>query len=101
MGKTGTTQWVQVKGVSGQIRLVPQQDGQYKKPGPNQRFKSGSTIRRVMRESQDDRGGRGRRPARGRGRGRGRGDENIDKRVRRRIKRNMKYVMGAKQSSRR
>lgn len=100
MGKTGTIQWVQVKGVGGQIRLVPQKDGQYKKPGPNQRFKSGSAIRRVMRESQDDRGGRGRRPARG-GRGRGRGDDNIDKRVRRRMKRNTKFLMGAKQTSRR
>ncbi|MDT8358327.1 MAG: DUF5350 domain-containing protein, partial [Methanomicrobiaceae archaeon] len=40
MGKTGTTNWIQIKGVKGQIRLVPRQEGTYKKPGPNQRFKS-------------------------------------------------------------
>jgi len=33
MGKTGTVNWMQVKGVKGQIRLVPQKDAEVKKPG--------------------------------------------------------------------
>ena len=40
MGKTGTTLWAQVKGVKGQIRLVPKKEGEAKTPGPNQRFKA-------------------------------------------------------------
>ncbi|HDR72456.1 MAG TPA: hypothetical protein ENN85_00830 [Methanoculleus sp.] len=93
MGKTGTTKWIQVKGVKGQIRLVPQQEGDYKKPGPNQRFKSGSTLKKAMAGEADDQG-RGRRRG-GRG-ARGRGGAMVDKRVRRRIKRSRKSVMGLK-----
>jgi hypothetical protein len=92
MGKTGTTKWVQVKGVKGQIRLVPQKEGDYKKPGPNQRFKSGSTLKKVMASEAEDQG-RGRRRG-GRG-GRG-GASQVDKRVRRRMKRSRKSVMGLK-----
>ena len=33
MGKTGTTLWAQVKGVKGQIRLVPKKEGEVKDPG--------------------------------------------------------------------
>ena len=33
MGKTGITQWVQVKGVKGQIRLVPKSEGELKDQG--------------------------------------------------------------------
>ncbi len=92
MGKTGTTKWVQVKGVKGQIRLVPQKEGAYKKPGPNQRFKSGSTLKKAMSSEAEDQG-RGRRRGRG---ARGRGGSMVDKRVRRRIKRSRKSVMGLK-----
>ena len=96
MGKTGTTTWIQVKGVNGQIRLVPQKEGSYKKPGPNQRFKSGGPLRKAMQGTQEDRfrrrGGRG---------GRGRGGAQIDKRFRRRIKRATSMVMGLKQASKR
>lgn len=86
MGKTGTTNWIQIKGVKGQIRLVPAQEGTYKKPGPNQRFKSGSRLKRVLQTVERAQ----RRPARGRGRA------EVDRRVRRRIKRPSKYVMGSK-----
>lgn len=85
MGKTGTTNWVQVKGVKGQIRLVPQKEGAYKKPGPNQRFKSGAKLKRASREAQE----RGRRRPAGRRRG---GNVEVDKRFRRRIKRSEKFV---------
>ncbi|MDD3912078.1 MAG: DUF5350 domain-containing protein, partial [Methanocorpusculum sp.] len=44
MGKTGSINWHQVKGVNGQIRLVPQKEGEVKKPGPNQRFKRASIV---------------------------------------------------------
>ncbi|MDD1724188.1 MAG: DUF5350 domain-containing protein [Methanospirillum sp.] len=62
MGKTGTTEWMQVKGSKGQIRLVPRKESQAKKPGPNQRFKAQTTIKRMER-------------AAGRGGGRGRGGD--------------------------
>jgi len=58
MGKTGTTEWMQVKGSKGQIRLVPKKESLAKKPGPNQRFKTQTTIRRMERAA--GRGGRGR-----------------------------------------
>ncbi len=87
MGKTGTTKWVQIKGVKGQIRLVPGQEATYKKPGPNQRFKSGSKLRRISRQA-DDRGGR-RRPRRGM-------KAEVDRRVRRRIRRPEKFVSAKK-----
>ena len=90
MGKTGTTKWIQVKGVKGQIRLVPEKEASYKKPGPNQRFKSGSNLKRVMKKQEDRRGGRG-----GRG-GRGRGVTLCDPRARRRIRRSSTSVKGSK-----
>ncbi len=59
MGKTGTTIWAQVKGVKGQIRLVPKSEGDLKTPGPNQRFKAGVNIKKVnaMDEEAQGRGG--------------------------------------------
>lgn len=77
MGKTGTTEWNQVKGSKGQIRLVPRKDAANKKPGPNQRFKAQSTIRKLERNASRGRGRDGRpapggRSSRG-GRGGGRG----------------------------
>src|SRR4030042_4222256 len=59
MGKTGTTIWAQVKGVKGQIRLVPKSEGDLKTPGPNQRFKAGVNIKKVngMDEAAQGRGG--------------------------------------------
>ena len=94
MGKTGTSAWSQVKNVSGQIRLVRRKEAEYKKPGPNQRFKSGSSLKKAMQKTQEEqRGGRGGRGGRRGGRGRG---ATLDTRVRRRIKRSQSSLKGAK-----
>lgn len=93
MGKTGTTTWTQIKNVSGQIRLVPQKEGTYKKPGPNQRFKSGINLKKALQKMQDD--SRGGRRGGGRGGRGGRGTQ-VDPRVRRRIKRSVASIKGKK-----
>ena len=93
MGKTGTTTWTQIKSVSGQLRLVRLKEAGYKKPGPNQRFKSGSKLKKAISKSQD--AGRGRRGAQKPARGRG---KQIDPRFRRRIKRSAVSVKGTKGS---
>ena len=50
MGKTGTTQWVKIKGRKGQTRLVAPKYQNYKKPGPNQKYTSdGKRRRRIAR----------------------------------------------------
>lgn len=72
MGKTGTTEWNQVRGSKGQIRLVPRKDAKSKKPGPNQRFKAQSTLKKLERNANRSRGRDGR-PAQGRAPPRGRG----------------------------
>ena len=89
MGKTGSVNWMQVKGVKGQVRLVPQKDGEVKKPGPNQRFKpdAGTRFSKVAEEQS--------RPGPRRG-GRGRGGREKDPRLRRRIRRSKSAIMGAK-----
>ncbi|MDD1653549.1 MAG: DUF5350 domain-containing protein [Methanomicrobiales archaeon] len=97
MGKTGTTNWMQVKGVKGQIRLVPQKDAEVKKPGPNQRFKPSATIKKFSRSSDEEQQGRPRGGRGGRGRG-GRGQMK-DTRLRRRIRRSKVSMMGAKQKA--
>ncbi len=96
MGKTGSVQWAQVKGVKGQIRLVPSREGSVKKPGPNQRFKPLACIVRMGREMQETHGGRGRSRGRG-GRGAGRA---TDIRIRRRMRRSKTSSLGTKQKSR-
>ncbi len=104
MGKTGTTQWVQVKGVKGQIRLVPKSEGETKSPGPNQRFKAGASLRKLEQATGDARGGRsggrgrGRGGARG-GRGRGESGPVANPMVRKSMRRAKVSVMGAKQKS--
>ncbi len=71
MGKTGTTLWSQVKGVKGQIRLVPKKEGERKSPGPNQRFKSSINLKKIdQAAAEEQRGGRGG-ARRGGSRGRG------------------------------
>lgn len=105
MGKTGTTQWVQVKGVKGQIRLVPKSEAELKRPGPNQRFKAGASLKKLEQDSGDGRGGPrgGRRGGRG-GRGGGRGSR-VDSgpvanpMVRKSMRRSKSSMMGAKQKS--
>ncbi len=104
MGKTGTIEWNQVKGSKGQIRLVPRKEATAKTPGPNQRFKSQSTIRKIERSSS--RGGRdaGRGGARGGRRGArgGRPGQTVPLRTlapRRRITRAKTSVLGTKKGS--
>ncbi|OPX69165.1 MAG: hypothetical protein A4E37_00726 [Methanoregulaceae archaeon PtaB.Bin056] len=104
MGKTGSVQWTQVKGVKGQIRLVPKSEGELKKPGPNQRFKAGASLRKLeqlMGEGQGGfRGGRGGKGGRG-GRG-GRASESgpqANPMVRKAMRRPKVSVLGAKQKS--
>ncbi len=60
MGKTGTTIWAQVKGVKGQIRLVPKKEAELKTPGPNQRFKQGANMKKADAENEQRGGYRGR-----------------------------------------
>ena len=110
MGKTGTTQWVQVKGVKGQVRLVPKSEGEVKRPGPNQRFKSSARATLNEQAAADQRGG----PRGGRGGGRsggGRGGRGGSRNrsessptanplVRKAIRRPKTSIMGAKQKGR-
>lgn len=91
MGKTGTTTWAQIKGVRGQIRLVRARMGETKKPGPNQRFKSYATLKKVEKSESQQRG----RFSRGRGRRRG-GRQGADARIRKGMARSKKSVMGVK-----
>ncbi|MDD1666154.1 MAG: DUF5350 domain-containing protein [Methanomicrobiales archaeon] len=93
MGKTGSVNWMQVKGVKGQVRLVPQKDAEVKKPGPNQRFKPNAGTR--FAKSAEEEARQGRPAGRGRG-GRGRGGREKDPRLRRRIRRSKSAIMGAK-----
>ncbi|OFV68481.1 hypothetical protein DRN98_00575 [Methanosarcinales archaeon] len=48
MGKTGSIQWIQIKNRKGKIRLVPEGEAKYKKPGPCQRYDSKGAIRRKI-----------------------------------------------------
>ncbi|MDD3407275.1 MAG: DUF5350 domain-containing protein [Methanomicrobium sp.] len=98
MGKTGITSWTQIKSVSGQLRLVPQKEGNYKKPGPNQRFKSGAKLKRAVSRTQDA-GRGGRRGGRGGQQSRSRNTPQVDPRFRRRIKRSPSSIKGAKAKS--
>lgn len=48
MGKTGSVEWVQIRGRKGQMRLVPRGDSNGNKPGPAQRYDSKGFVRRVL-----------------------------------------------------
>ena len=106
MGKTGSVQWTQVKGVKGQIRLVPRAEGEVKKPGPNQRFKAGASLRKLEEASGEGHGGfRGRSGGRGRRGGRGGRGRTSDPgpvanpMVRKAMRRSKASILGAKQKS--
>jgi len=107
MGKTGTTIWAQVKGVKGQIRLVPKKEAELKTPGPNQRFKAGANVKKGDEAAEQQYGGRrgGRRGGGRGGRGGGRGgDRGTPERtgnplVRRRMRRAKVSAMGTKPKS--
>jgi hypothetical protein len=104
MGKTGTTIWAQVKGVKGQIRLVPKSEGDLKTPGPNQRFKAGVNIKKVNAMDEEARGRGGARGGGKRGGSRG-GDRSggsglnestASPLIRRRMRRAKVSALGAK-----
>jgi hypothetical protein len=106
MGKTGTTVWAQVKGVKGQIRLVPKSEGELKTPGPNQRFKAGVNIKKVnaMDEETKSRGGgrggkRGGRRGGDRSGGSGLNESTASPLIRRRMRRAKVSAMGTKAKS--
>lgn len=48
MGKTGSVEWVQIRGRKGQMRLVPKGDSPANKPGPSQRYDSRGFVRRIL-----------------------------------------------------
>jgi len=52
MGKTGSIEWVQIRGRKGQMRLVPRGDSQAGKPGPAQRYDAKGFLRRIIRRSK-------------------------------------------------
>lgn len=104
MGKTGTTLWAQVKGVKGQIRLVPKQEGEAKTPGPNQRFKAGAKVQQLdqIAEAQGGRpGGRrgGARRGGDRSGGSGMNESTANPMIRRHMKRAKVSALGAKAKS--
>lgn len=95
MGKTGSVNWMQIKGVRGQIRLVPEKDGDVKRPGPNQRFKPHSDLKKFERLMKGGEEGGARRGGRSFGRTGPQGKP--DPRYRRRIRRKKSSMMGSKQ----
>jgi hypothetical protein len=53
MGKTGSIEWVKIKGRKGQVRQVSKAETTYKKPGPMQRYDaSGSRIKKIKRSAK-------------------------------------------------
>ena len=105
MGKTGTTLWSQVKGVKGQIRLVPKKEGERKSPGPNQRFRSSINLKKIdQAAAEEQRGGRGGRRGGSRGGrrggdrsgGSGMNESTASPLIRRRMRRAKVSMLGAK-----
>jgi hypothetical protein len=52
MGKTGSIEWVKIKGRKGQVRQVARSETNFKKPGPMQKYTSAGARRRWMRRSE-------------------------------------------------
>ncbi len=52
LGKTGSVEWIQVKGRKGRIRLVPKSRAATKRPGPGQRYDSAGSVRRKIARSE-------------------------------------------------
>ena len=109
MGKTGTTLWSQVKGVKGQIRLVPKKEGERKSPGPNQRFRSSINLKKVDQAAAEEQRGRGGGQRRGGSRGGRRGgdrsggsgmnESTASPLIRRRMRRSKVSILGSKAKS--
>ena len=49
MGKTGSVEWVKIKGRKGQVRQVAKANTVYKKPGPMKYTASGGRVRKIKR----------------------------------------------------
>ena len=50
MGKTGSVEWVKIKGRKGQVRQVTKAETTYKKPGPMQKYTaSDSRVKKIRR----------------------------------------------------
>jgi hypothetical protein len=106
MGKTGTTLWAQVKGVKGQIRLVPKKEGEPKTPGPTQRVKAGAHTTQLdqMAEAMGGRSGgrggkRGGRRGGDRSGGSGINESTANPMIRRHMRRAKVSALGAKAKS--
>jgi hypothetical protein len=107
MGKTGTTIWAQVKGVKGQIRLVPKKEGEHKTPGPNQRFKAGANVKQIDQTAEAAQGrggarrggGRGGRRGGDRSGGSGMNESTANPMIRRHMRRPKISALGAKAKS--
>lgn len=53
MGKTGSIEWVKIKGRKGQVRQVAKAETLYKKPGPMQKYAStGARIKKIRRSEK-------------------------------------------------
>jgi hypothetical protein len=53
MGKTGSIEWVKIKGRKGQVRQVAKAETVYKKPGPMQKYAStGARIKKIKRSEK-------------------------------------------------
>ena len=89
MGKTGSINWHQIKGVNGQIRIVTQKEGGVQKPGANKRYKIASIVKKRNSRMVNT-------PKQGRS-----GPNIADQRVRSRLRRSKKAMMGAKAKSKR
>ncbi|MCW7075695.1 MAG: DUF5350 domain-containing protein [Candidatus Syntropharchaeales archaeon] len=53
MGKTGSIHWIQIKNRKGKIRLVPEGESKYKKPGPCQRYNAKGAVRRKIQRKKN------------------------------------------------
>ena len=50
MGKTGSIEWVKIKGRKGQVRQVTKAETTHKEPGPMQRYTAaGSRVKKIKR----------------------------------------------------
>ncbi len=52
MGKTGSVEWVQIRGRKGQMRLVPKGESAANKPGPGQRYDARGFVSRVSQRTK-------------------------------------------------
>jgi hypothetical protein len=51
MGKTGSIEWVKIRGRKGQTRQVARAETSYKKPGPLQKYTSAGSRRKKIARS--------------------------------------------------